>query len=105
MPYTTLDEVKRRLQITTNDKDALLSKLIEEVDAEINMILAPFIKVPIQDAQLRLLLDGIEADWVCGRYRFLMEPGIAGPEHPLTAQSRKRLEGLIEFLKNVVERV
>ena len=51
------------------------------------------------------VLDGIEADWVCGRYRFLMEPGIAGPEHPLTAQSRKRLEGLIEFLKNVVERV
>jgi len=110
--YTTLEKIKRRLGITTADQDALLSDILAEVDAEINAFLAPYVQVPVANPEWLPILDGIEADWVAGRYRMLVEPAsLIGPEgeakeHALVTDAKRRLRTLVEAMKSrVVEPV
>ena len=110
MPYTSLDKVKRRLGITTTDYDNLLNDLLTEVDAEINAILARYTQVPVENPTWLPILSGIEADWVAGRYRMLVEPAVlitaAGElrEHAFVVDARRRLRELIDLIKGEVLR-
>jgi len=108
MPYTSLEKIKRRLNITTAEHDALLTDLLNEADAEINFILSQHVKMPVEDEQLLNILDGIEADWVVGRYRTIMMPQtLITPEgqiaeDALLADARRRLNRFIEYAKKVI---
>jgi len=108
MTYTTLEKIKRRLAITTNDHDALLIDLLNEVDAEINLILSQYVTVPVTRTEWLPILDGVEADWVAGRYRMLIEPAaLITPEgelreHVFVTDARKRLRQFIEAISSVV---
>jgi Phage QLRG family, putative DNA packaging. len=108
MPYTTLEKIKRRLGITTADHDTLLSDLLNEVDAEINLILSRHVTVPVRKPEWLPILDGIEADWVAGRYRMLIEPAaLITPEgemreHVFVTDAKKRLRQFLEAISSVV---
>lgn len=101
MTYTSLAKVKEKLRITSTDTDAMLTNLINEVDAEINAILSAYTSVPVADSVLTQLLDSIESEWVAGLYRMLVEPQVMTTpegqqrEHVLITHARKRLNELI----------
>jgi hypothetical protein len=111
MPYTTLDKIKRRLNITTAEQDALLTDILNEVDAEINLMLSRYFQVPVQDPNLVTILSGIEADWVAGRFRALMEPNVLVTpegdmrEHVFVTDAKRRLRALIDSLQTTIKGV
>jgi hypothetical protein len=108
MPYTTLDKIKRRLNITTTEQDGLLTDILNEVDAEINLMLSRYFQVPVQDTNLVTILSGIEADWVAGRFRAYVEPNtLMTPEgemreHAFITDAKRRLRALIESLQTTI---
>ena len=108
MPYTSLEKIKRRLNITTTDQDQLLTDILNEVDAEINVILSLYAQTPVTNPKWTPILDGIEADWVAGRYRMLVEPNLLVTpegemrEHALVTDAKRRLRTLIENMKGGV---
>jgi hypothetical protein len=111
MPYTTLDKIKRRLNITTAEQDGLLTDILNEVDAEINLMLSRYFQVPVQDTNFITILDGIEADWVAGRFRALMEPNVLVTpegdmrEHVFVTDAKRRLRALVESLQTTIKGV
>jgi hypothetical protein len=108
MPYTTLDKIKRKLNITTAEQDGLLTDILNEVDAEINLMLSRYFQVPVQDTYLVTILSGIEADWVAGRFRALMEPNVLVTpegdmrEHVFVTDAKRRLRALIDSLQTTI---
>ncbi len=108
MPYTTLEKIKRILNITSSDRDALLNDLLAEVDAELHLILEKHFKMPIEDPNVLTALDGIEALWVAGRYRMLFEPSPmmtpegAPREHDFVVEAKRRLRSLIESRRAIL---
>jgi hypothetical protein len=108
MPYTTLDKIKRRLNITTTDQDALLTDILNEVDAELNVMLSRYFQVPVQDPNLTIILSGIEADWVSGRFRAHVEPNtLMTPEgemreHAFVTDAKRRLRAFIESIQSTL---
>jgi hypothetical protein len=108
MTYTTLEKIKRILNITSSDRDALLNDLLNEVDAELNLFLQRHFKMPIEDPNVLAVLDGIEALWVAGRYRMLFEPSpMMTPEgnpreHDFVVEARRRLRALIESRRAIL---
>jgi hypothetical protein len=111
MPYTTLDKIKRRLNITTAEQDALLTDILNEVDAEINLMLSRYFQVPVQDTNLTTILSGIEADWVAGRFRAHVEPiTLMTPEgemreHAFVTDAKRRLRALVDSLQTTIKGV
>jgi hypothetical protein len=111
MPYTTLEKIKRRLNITTAEQDGLLTDILNEVDAEINLMLSRYFQVPVQDTNLVTILSGIEADWVAGRFRALMEPNVLVTpegdmrEHVFVTDAKRRLRALVESLQSTIKGV
>ena len=108
MPYATLDKIKRRLNITTAEQDGLLTDILNEVDAEINLMLSRYFQVPVQDTNLTTILSGIEADWVAGRFRAHVEPNTLmtpegeAREHAFVTDAKRRLRALIDSLQSTI---
>lgn len=112
MTYATLDRIKSILRISTNEEDLLLTRILEEVNAQIDAILSVYTAVPVTDERLRKILAAIEADWAAGVYRTYVEPtALTVPEqqnreHVLVTSAKKRLMELIEkHLKRKVDTV
>jgi len=102
MTYSTLDQVKRYLNMSLDDtrEDSLLQALQESAYNDINMILSEFTDVPITDENEVKILGDIEAMWAAGLYRMRVEqrPDIPQQQwsHPLIEIARKRLLTYIE---------
>ena len=75
MTYSTLDQIKRYLNMSTDytKEDTLLSSLQESVYNDINVILSEFTDVPITDENEVKILGDIEAMWAAGLYRMRLE--------------------------------
>ena len=102
MTYSTLDQVKRYLNMSADytKEDILLSSLQESAYNDINVILSEFTDVPITDENEVKILGDIEAMWAAGLYRMRLEQRPDIPErqwsHPLIEIARKRLLTYIE---------
>jgi hypothetical protein len=108
MPYTSVEKIKRILNITSSDRDAILNDLLNEVHAELNLLLQKHFVMPIEDPNILAVLDGIEALWVAGRYRMLFEPSpMMTPEgnpreHDFVIEAKRRLRALIESRRAIL---
>ncbi|MHC1624061.1 MAG: phage head-tail connector protein [Candidatus Methanospirareceae archaeon] len=93
MAYATLDQVKRWLNIPSDDTtdDAELTELLESVDAEIQAILSKYTSSPPESDSV---IARYEAIWVAGLYRMQYEK--INDIHPWVKHAREKLE---EYLK------
>jgi len=102
MPYSSLEQVKRYLNINPGDvsEDSLLQALQEAAYGDINLYLSEFTRVPVTDPEDVKILADIEAMWAAGLYRMRLEqrPDIPQAQwsHPLLEMARKRLLDFIE---------
>ena len=113
MPYSSLEQVKRYLNIDPNDtsEDSLLQALQEAAYNDINLYLSEFTTVPVTDLEDVKTLADIEAMWAAGLYRMRVEQRPDIPErqwsHPFLEMAKKRLLDFIEkkYLKFYFEAV
>jgi hypothetical protein len=74
-------------------------------------MLSRYFQVPVQDTNLTTILSGIEADWVAGRFRALMEPNVLITpegdmrEHVFVTDAKRRLRALIDSLQTTIKGV
>ena len=89
MAYASLDQVKRWLNIPSDDtsEDAELTELLNSVDSEIQVILSKYTDSPPESDSV---IARYEAQWVAGLYRMRREK--VDDVHPFVKDAREKLE-------------